>query len=142
MFPSNNKVVRLEARQSGSKKKEKNPVVIYFLMCVKMLATGSPAVWTASRFILFRRLLSIRALDLSADFEEPTFLIHFARLCSSLIHLQPFKRSKQVVNTLDKYTKVEEINGSLSYSRNSVLNLATTKKHGYCQIQNYAAGGS
>ena len=44
------------------------------------LATDGPAVCRASRFILFRTLLSIRALDLSGDLHEPTFLIHFARL--------------------------------------------------------------
>ena len=57
--------------------------------------TSSPAVWTASRFILFRTLLSIRALDLSADLEEPTFLIHFATRCPNFIHLQTFIGSRK-----------------------------------------------
>ena len=53
---------------------------VMFRSACTNLATDGPAVCRASRFILFRTLLSIRALDLSGDLEEPTFLIHFARL--------------------------------------------------------------
>ena len=65
---------------------------------------NNQVVCTASRFILFRTLLSIRALDLSGDLEEPTFLIHFATWTIVQVHsLASFQRKdlkQTIVNTL------------------------------------------
>ena len=68
---------------------------------------NNQVVCTASRFILFRTLLSIRALDLSGDLEEPTFLIHFATSTIFQVASLQKKRSQtghcNIANTIFEY---------------------------------------